>query len=308
MPVELAVYRKLCLSFPPQGGKGTSFSPDTARPRHKHWSGLNGAQNKNTMGGMNSEAWDRFDSIQKASNFCRSPRSSPEVCDSPSPNCLASAPAKSDLGGPYPYPWPWLAHEAVGNPSEILPPLPAKIVFVWLWQLWRQRHKTLPGPKWKDCASILSIIFSCLRPPRPRHPNPIGGRRSRHPKCRGPAIGSIHAPGWTRKRSRKKNAGATNRNAHFKNSCTSRRRFPTDQRKANKRCWIPWNATLAERSCLTLFSYNPVGHSYSTLLRHVLVGHYYGALLWDTRAWQSCSTHLYCNSQGNLLGRSSWTL
>ena len=46
-------------------------------------------------------------------------------------------------------------------------------------------------------------------------------------------------------------------------------------------------ATLAEHSCLTLFSDNRVGHFFVTLLRHTLVGHSCGTLLWDLHTSQN---------------------
>ena len=66
---------------------------------------------------------------------------------------------------------------------------------------------------------------------------------------------------------------------------SSRRRVPTEQWKANRRCSIALQTTLAEHSCLTLFSDSCVGHSF--------VGHFSGTLLWDTLAWHSCSTLLW---------------
>ena len=55
----------------------------------------------------------------------------------------------------------------------------------------------------------------------------------------------------------------TNPHAFFSNS--RRRRVPTEQWKANRRCWIALNTTLAEHSWLTLFLDNLVGHSFVTL-------------------------------------------
>ena len=67
-----------------------------------------------------------------------------------------------------------------------------------------------------------------------------------------------------------------------------RRRVPTEQWKANRRCSIALKATLAKHSCLTLFSDNRVGHSFVTLLWHTLCG----ALLRDTFTRHSCLTLL----------------
>ena len=72
-----------------------------------------------------------------------------------------------------------------------------------------------------------------------------------------------------------------------------RRRVPTEQGKANRRCSIALQTTLAEHSCLTLFSDNGVGR---TLFCDTLVAYSCGALsgtlLWDTLVRHSCLTLL----------------
>ena len=93
---------------------------------------------------------------------------------------------------------------------------------------------------------------------------------------------------------------ATNPNAFFK---TSRRRMvPTEQWKANRGCSIASKATLAEHSCLTLFSDNRVGHFFVTLLSHALVGHSCGTLLWDLHTSQNITfSHFPHRQRGDVI-------
>ena len=64
---------------------------------------------------------------------------------------------------------------------------------------------------------------------------------------------------------------STNPNACCK--CSRRRRVRTEQRKANRRCWMALKATLAEESCLTLFWDTLARHSCKTLFQDTLLGH-----------------------------------
>ena len=83
----------------------------------------------------------------------------------------------------------------------------------------------------------------------------------------------------------------TNPNAFCKSS--RRRRVPTEQWQANRRCSIAVKATLAEHSRLPFFSDNCLGlfwHSCGILLWGTLI--VCGTLLWDTLVRHSCLTLL----------------
>ena len=72
--------------------------------------------------------------------------------------------------------------------------------------------------------------------------------------------------------------------------------------KSEQGCSISSKTTLAEHSCLTLFSDNRVGHSFVTLLWHTLVGHSCGTLLWDLHTSQNITfSHFPHRQRGNVI-------